>query len=133
MEAHGCGNAILWWKLQLMEVMEASIPPTVETFIVFDLTEAPTNLHGRKSTATNFHGSFHGSFHGIKFTSIDFHGSFHGIKWTYVEVDLFSWKFPWTLVETSMKVDRTEVGGPLWKPCLSSWTFEIHVEVGGSI
>ena len=25
MEAHGCGNAILWWKLQLMEVMEASI------------------------------------------------------------------------------------------------------------
>ena len=115
MEAHGCGNAILWWKLQLMEVMEASIPPTVETFIVFDLTEAPTNLHGRKSTATNFHGSF------------------HGIKWTYVEVDLFSWKFPWTLVETSMKVDRTEVGGPLWKPCRSSWTFEIHVEVGGSI
>ena len=30
-----------------------------------------------------------------------------------------------------MEVDRTEVGGPLWKSCGSSWKFEIPVEVGG--
>ena len=32
-----------------------------------------------------------------------------------------------------MEADRTEVGGPLWKSCESSWKFAILVEVGGGI
>lgn len=29
-----------------------------------------------------------------------------------------------------MEVDRTEVGGPLWKSCRSSWKFAILLEAG---
>ena len=56
MEAHGSFHGIYPWKLQLMEAMESS-----------------TNVHGNKSTSTNFHGNFHG-----RKSTADFHGNFHG-------------------------------------------------------
>ena len=70
-------------------------------------------------------------------------GNFHVLLWKLplnsMEVNLFPPTFmevnlpPWKLVETSMEVDRTEVGRPLWKSCRSSWKFVIIVEVGGSM
>ena len=48
-------------------------------------------------------------------------------------VNRLPWKLLWKLVEASMEVDRTEVGGSLWKSCGSSWKCVILVEVGESM
>ena len=64
------------------------------------------------------------NFHETKPTFINFHG---GSKFTTTFKVV-----PWKLVETSMEVDRMEVGTPLWKSCGSSWKFVILVEIGGN-
>ena len=38
------------------------------------------------------------------------------------EVNLRPWKLPWKSEETSVEVDRTEVGAPLRKYCGRSWS-----------
>ena len=83
---------------------------------------ASNYFHASISNSTNLRGNFHGS----KYSSTGFHGSFHGSR-------LISTGGPLKLVETSMAVDRTEVGGPLSKSCGSSWKFVILVKVGGSM
>ena len=125
MKAHGSFHGIYSRKLQLLDGSNGSLRFHFyrQRKLTCTSTEASTNFHGSKSTcieaSTNFHGSksastnFHGYFHGSKYISTVFHGSFHGNKLTSMEADLFPWNCPRTLVETSMEVDRVELGGPL--------------------
>ena len=73
MESHGSFHGIYSWKLQLMEVMEASTSTDSGNFYqVCIFVEASTKFHGSNCTSVNFHENFHAS----KSTSTDFHGRF---------------------------------------------------------
>ena len=109
MEAHRSFHGICSWKLQSMEAMESFTSTDSANFHVLPwklpLKSMEVNLLPPISMQVNL------------------------LATTSMEVNLL----PWKLVETTMEVDRTEVDGPLWKSCRSSWKFVIIVEVGGSM
>ena len=105
---------LLPWKLHIISIFDLLpwLPWNFPWKLPCTSMEASTNFHGSKSNSNNFHGN-----------SMEV----HILPPTSMEASSrFSSMLPWKLVEFSRKVDRTEVGGPLWKSCGRSWKYAIR-------